>query len=522
MKTSSFILFLVYSCVNTSKGSHVLVVFPVPGKSHSILGNSIVNILLDAGHQVTYVTPFPLETNNTKLKNADISSILFDMSDNERLNIEKMAGNQKPSHWILHVGSMFAAKALRHSAVQEILNDPRSAFDVVIAEWFYSGLLAPLAAVYECPLIWYSSGDVSWQSLRMVHEASSPAYSVDLQSSAAPAAPFTSGDKIRQLMLQVYLSGWIFYLTNYVEKPEYRKIFSAPLLLRGRPVADYESIAYNASLLLINSHPPLGQNVPLPRSAKYIGGHHLSSTPRPLPLDLKRLLDESTQGVVYFSMGSNLKARDLPESMKRELLTMFGMLEQTVLWKLEEDLEDVPSNVHILEWAPQESILTHENLILVISHGGLLTITEATHHGVPMIGIPIYGDQFVNVDLVVQRGCGLRVDYSNDLPNKIREAVDEIISNSSYRFNAKSVSSVFRRRLASPQKELLHWVELVIYTRGAEFLRSPALSIPTLQRLHFDVLLLIVSLLWFLSKVVNVIKAHFNQEDGADVTKKDD
>lgn len=81
---------------------------------------------------------------------------------------------------------------------------------------------------------------------------------------------------------------------------------------------------------------------------------------------LKKILDDSKQGVIYFSMGSNLKSRDLPENMKRELLKMFGMLEQTVLWKLEEDVEDVPANVHILEWTPQESILGTERLFLQI------------------------------------------------------------------------------------------------------------------------------------------------------------
>lgn len=59
------------------------------------------------------------------------------------MNIEKIAAKQKPSHWILQVGSMFAMRALGHAAVQELLNDPGSAFDLVIAEWFYSGLLAP-------------------------------------------------------------------------------------------------------------------------------------------------------------------------------------------------------------------------------------------------------------------------------------------------------------------------------------------------------------------------------------------
>lgn len=74
--------------------------------------------------------------------------------------------------------------------------------------------------------------------------------------------------------------------------------------------------------------------------------------------NLQKLLDEAKDGVIYFSMGSNLKSKDLPDSVKRDLVKMFGQLKQTVLWKFEEDLKDLPKNLHIIKWAPQPSILS--------------------------------------------------------------------------------------------------------------------------------------------------------------------
>lgn len=68
-------------------------------------------------------------------------------------------------------------------------------------------------------------------------------------------------------------------------------------------------------------------------------------------------MDSAKDGVIYFSMGSNLKSKDWPVEIKQNLLTMFGTLKQIVLWKFEEDLPNVPKNVHILKWAPQQSIL---------------------------------------------------------------------------------------------------------------------------------------------------------------------
>lgn len=73
--------------------------------------------------------------------------------------------------------------------------------------------------------------------------------------------------------------------------------------------------------------------------------------------NLQKLLDEAKDGVIYFSMGSNLKSKDLPQQLKDDFLKLFGSLKQKVLWKFEEELPNLPKNVQILQWAPQKSIL---------------------------------------------------------------------------------------------------------------------------------------------------------------------
>lgn len=43
-----------------------------------------------------------------------------------------------------------------------------------------------------------------------------------------------------------------------------------------------------------------------------IGGAHIKPT-KPLPEDLQRFLDESKDGVIYFSLGSVVKSSKLPK-----------------------------------------------------------------------------------------------------------------------------------------------------------------------------------------------------------------
>lgn len=68
-------------------------------------------------------------------------------------------------------------------------------------------------------------------------------------------------------------------------------------------------------------------------------------------------MDSAKEGVVYFSMGSNLKSSQMSPELKAIILKALGNLKQTVLWKYEEDLPGKPKNVVIRKWMPQTGIL---------------------------------------------------------------------------------------------------------------------------------------------------------------------
>ena len=74
--------------------------------------------------------------------------------------------------------------------------------------------------------------------------------------------------------------------------------------------------------------------------------------------DLQKYLDEAPDGVIYFSMGSNLKGYLMPESKRNAFLGAFSKLKQRVLWKWESDTSPGKlSNVKFDKWLPQSDIL---------------------------------------------------------------------------------------------------------------------------------------------------------------------
>ncbi|KAL4701882.1 hypothetical protein ACJJTC_008991, partial [Scirpophaga incertulas] len=298
--------------------------------------------------------------------------------------------------------------------------------------------------------------------------------------------------------------------TQPQEKALYEQFLAPYIAKRGLPVPDYHTLIYNASLVLSYDHQASGEVPAVPQSFKFVGGYHIDDPPQPLPKNLQTILDNAKHGAIYFSMGSTWKSSTFPKEMKRDLLKMFGELKQTVIWKYEEDLPDTPANVHIVNWAPQQSILAHPNLRLFITHGGHLSATEVMHFGVPVIGVPVYFDQHVNVKNAVRRGTALSAKLDANLASSLRPLLREMLSNNSYAERAKELSWIYHNRPVKPSVELVHWVEHVIKTRGAPHLRSPALSLPFYQRAYLDliavILVIFIALVIFVhrsSKIVN-------------------
>lgn len=61
-----FIFTSLLSIISVIEGLKVLSINPIGSTSHFAIGHSIVKTLLDAGHEITVISPYPLKN---KLKN---------------------------------------------------------------------------------------------------------------------------------------------------------------------------------------------------------------------------------------------------------------------------------------------------------------------------------------------------------------------------------------------------------------------------------------------------------------------
>jgi UDP:flavonoid glycosyltransferase YjiC (YdhE family) len=245
-----------------------------------------------------------------------------------------------------------------------------------------------------------------------------------------------------------------------------------------------------------------------------IGGVHVEPA-KPLPDDIQEFLDSADDGAILFSMGSIIQAVQWPEEKREAFIRAFSKLKQKVLWKYENDtLPNKPSNVMISKWIPQRDILAHPNVKLFITHGGLLGTTEALVEGVPVLGIPIFGDQKMNMNLASSKGYAMVLNFNEISAEKLEKLLTKMLSSNEIYHRAKEASQIYTDRPMSPQKSVVFWVEYVAKYKGAKHLRSAGLELSYFELHSVDVYLfmgfvliaVLLSLRTFTQFVVQIFK----------------
>ncbi|KAJ8980277.1 hypothetical protein NQ317_005135 [Molorchus minor] len=382
--------------------------------------------------------------------------------------------------WVHTIGLTYTENVLKVKEVQELLKSNET-FDLVLQEHFMNEAMMIFAHKFKCPLVLLAPGPPTIFNNHLFANPSPTAYVPNLLANFGSYMTFW--ERLKNTYYDI--AGELFVHNVILPK-------QADILKRTIPGApDLKDILYNASLMLLTSHISLRDPAPLLPNIKEIGGYHVG-TGKPLPTDLQKFLDDATDGVIVFSMGSNLKSADFPEDKKAAVIKVFSKMKQKILWKFEEDLPEKPKNVKIMEWIPQRDVLAHPNVIAFITHVGLLGTIEAVYHGVPLLGLPIFWDQEKNIEDAVRKGFGLKVAFQDLTEETFGLAINELVSNPKYRENAKLRSRILHDQPTKQMDDAVFWIEYVIRYKGAPHLKSAGLHLRWYQRYLVDVLLLFV------------------------------
>ncbi|XP_069716778.1 UDP-glucuronosyltransferase 1A1-like isoform X3 [Phaenicophaeus curvirostris] len=240
---------------------------------------------------------------------------------------------------------------------------------------------------------------------------------------------------------------------------------------------------------------------PIMPNMVYIGGINCKQRQQ-LSKEFEAIVNASGEhGIVVFSLGSMVS--EIPMKKAEEIADALGSVPQTVLWRYTGEVpHNLPKNVKLLKWLPQNDLLAHPKTRAFITHGGSHGVYEGICNAVPMLLMPLFGDQMDNAKRVESRGAGLTLNILEMTSQDISTALKAVINDKKYKENIQRLSDLHLDRPIHPLDLAVYWVEFVMRHKGAPHLRPAAHDLNWIQYHSLDViafLLAVVLLSLFIS-----------------------
>ncbi|XP_020034377.1 UDP-glucuronosyltransferase 1A6 isoform X2 [Castor canadensis] len=192
-------------------------------------------------------------------------------------------------------------------------------------------------------------------------------------------------------------------------------------------------------------------------------------------------------GIVVFSLGSMVS--EIPEKKAMEIADALGKIPQTVLWRYTGSRpSNLAKNTILVKWLPQNDLLGHPKTRAFITHSGSHGIYEGICNGVPMVMMPLFGDQMDNAKRMETRGAGVTLNVLEMTSDDLANALKAVIYDKSYKENIMRLSSLHKDRPIEPLDLAVFWVEYVMRHKGAPHLRPAAHDLTWYQYHSLDVI----------------------------------
>uniref|UniRef100_A0A8D8XBM5 UDP-glucuronosyltransferase 2B1 n=1 Tax=Cacopsylla melanoneura TaxID=428564 RepID=A0A8D8XBM5_9HEMI len=499
-------------------GARILIVLPLPLWSHYQQFHLLWETLAQRGHEVTVYSAFPPTEVIPNFKHVNFtmtkSKEIFDTWNHSEVIKDQFVSSKMyevTEFWyrfhtqraIFNFGLLLSKEIFAHPTFHDLL-ESNEKYDLIITENFFGQeSLAVLGHKFKAPIIAETSHGTPPNCYLLMGNPNLYSYIPDFKFTYSSRMNFMQRLQNTALGVLTHIVGDFWY---FPQQDAIMRQFSKP----GDNLPYIKTMMQNISATLIYSDPILEFQRPQVSNLIHVGGIHLKE--EKLPKDLEDIMTKSASGVIYVSFGSIIQPGKMSSEMQEQLFDAFSKIGLTVLWRWKGDLpENVPKNIILRSWFPQQAVLAHSNCRLFISHGGLNSVLESIHYAVPMVGIPFYGDQPSNIKHMVDLGSAVELEYHNMTEKSIVWAAKTILNNRRFKFAAIQARQRFNDRQVPPLHNAVWWVEYVLRHHGAPHLRSAFDHLSWTEFLLLDVVAFVLGvllvILYLLLRIVRAVKS---------------
>ncbi|CAK9804959.1 UDP-glucosyltransferase 2 [Anthophora plagiata] len=503
MKFTSVVIFSVLYIVFIVKhlnGARILAVKIIPSYSHQIPFRSLWKELHKRGHEIVLIAPDTMpDINSTNFRQISTNSVYKQF---KKMNYVHYRVNNIP--WISLVkeniceyGKMFVEHILSNPEVKELYApESKEKFDVVLFELHYIPAIHMLAHRFNAPLIGLCSFGIPIIDEYLLGGFVMPSHlsTWEMENNVGTNLTFWK-------RLENFWTLWHWIYVTFRDHMSLQQRIAEEYF--GKPLPSILDFLKNISLVFVNQDPIMSYARPSLPNVIMFHSTHISKNVEPLPQDLKRFVDNATNGFIYMSFGTNAKFTYLPENIQQIFHDVFAKLPYKIVIKLE-NVSQTYENVYTAKWLPQQSILAHPNLKLYIFQGGLQSTQEAIHYGVPLLGFPILSDQNYQLRLIESHGVGRSMDILNLSREKLESTIRDIINDKRYKENMIKLRIRVNDTPYDLLQNLVWWTEYVIRNRGAPQFNNSLAWQPWYQYCDMDIVVFL-SIVTFIVTLIMLI-----------------
>uniref|UniRef100_A0A3P9NCK6 UDP-glucuronosyltransferase n=1 Tax=Poecilia reticulata TaxID=8081 RepID=A0A3P9NCK6_POERE len=417
------------------KGGHILVL-PIEG-SHWINMDILIQALHSRGHSLTVMRP----SNSWSFSQKFITKIICDIIQFER--------------GALPLTSFLYASALNNTKFDLVLTDPC---------WGSGALLAKHLSI---PLVF----NVRW----IISEEGQ----FGITPSPLSYIPITgSGYTDKMTFFQRVKNNILYYIIRMNDMLVTKQVYQPLCEQYLGSDCDFDHLKIDAGIWLMRTDFVFDYPRPTVPNAMYMGGFHCKPA-EPLSDYMEEFVQSSAEHrVIIMSLGTFVP--ELPDNLANEIAAAFAKLPQNVIWSYRGPKPStLGNNTLLVDWRPQKDLLGDPKTKLFVTHGGTNGIQEAIYYGAPVVGLPLFFDQYDNLlHLQVKGGAKILTLSTVDKDDNFLKAIQEVLNKPSYRQNIQRLSRLHRDQPMKLIDTAVFWIEYVMRHKGAGLLKAQCYRMP--------------------------------------------
>ncbi|XP_065368813.1 UDP-glucosyltransferase 2-like [Calliphora vicina] len=507
-KFYTIVIYLIVLCLEQTvriEAARILGIFALPQPAKYTVMTSLVNALNERGHQLTLIIRY----NNQEPLHHNIRKILIDGQDEISKEFSTFSTEVLDKSFFSNMQSIFGKSVL---ATSNIINNPyvkeimkNEQFDMIMLDTFICEALYGLGEHFNAPMVGISNFGALTSLDLMVGNVSPLSFVPSLFTQHTFDVTFW------KRCLNVALNVVDLMTHELLQLPLQRRLYND---LFPNATITFDQANRNFSLVLLNQHFSLSFPRPYVPNMIEVAGLHIEENLQNLPLNVQRFLDDSPQGVIYLCLGVSADMFNLNPNNSQSFVQTFKDLNYNVIWHNNYMPSEGYKYKNILQVfnVSQYSMLAHPNIKLFITNGELISIIEAVYYGKPILGIPMFADQHVNINMALKTGYGLGLTLRQLTESKLQQNILELLNNPRYLIKIKELSTVFRDQPMKPKDKAVYWIEYVLRHKGATHLRVKGRFLNIWQFNNIDVLLaflvafaVIVFSIWLTMKCIYLL-----------------